>query len=150
MSREFRHIIRVADTDLDGTRKVGHSLSGIKGIGTRLANVIAVKAGVDPEARLGVLSDDEVERIEDVIKDPSKHGVPSWFLNRAKDVGTGRHTHLVGPSLDLQAKFDVEEMKKVRSWRGYRHAYGLKARGQRTRTTGRTKKSMVVKRKRGR
>ncbi|NLE05551.1 MAG: 30S ribosomal protein S13, partial [Crenarchaeota archaeon] len=35
----------------------------------------------------------------------------------------------------------------IRSWRGYRHAYGLKVRGQRTKTTGRAGKSLGVKKK---
>ncbi|MCK5562814.1 30S ribosomal protein S13, partial [Candidatus Bathyarchaeota archaeon] len=44
-------------------------------------------------------------------------------------------------------KSDIEELKKTRSWRGYRHAYGLKVRGQKTRTTGRSGKAMGVRKK---
>jgi len=149
MSKEFRHIIRIADTDLDGAKKVGYALLGIKGVGFRLANIIARRAGVDPETRFGFLSEDEIQRVENVINEPSRYGVPSWLLNRPRDITTGKSVHLIGPDLDLQIKSDVDQMKKVRSWRGYRHAYGLKARGQRTKTTGRKKKSMIVKRKRG-
>jgi small subunit ribosomal protein S13 len=38
-------------------------------------------------------------------------------------------------------------MKDTKSWRGYRHAYGLKVRGQRTKTTGRAGKALGVKKK---
>jgi small subunit ribosomal protein S13 len=79
MSREFRHILRIADTDLDGTLKVGYAISKIKGIGTRLAHVILRKAEINPETRLGFLSDAEVERLEDIITNPSKHGFPGWL-----------------------------------------------------------------------
>ena len=150
MPEEFKHIVRIADTDLDGEKKVGYALSGIKGIGIRLAEIIVRKAGVNPEARLGSISDEEIKKIEDVIRRPSEYDIPGWLLNRAKDLKTGKDLHLIGPDLDLQIKSDIELMKKIKSWKGYRHAYGLKVRGQKTRTTGRTKKAMVVKKKKRR
>jgi small subunit ribosomal protein S13 len=42
---------------------------------------------------------------------------------------------------------DIDQMKEIKSWRGYRHAYGLKVRGQRTKTTGRSGKALGVKKK---
>jgi len=146
MSEEFRHIIRIANTDLDGSEKLAHALTGIKGIGIRLANVIVKKAGLDPETRLGFLSDVSVDKIEDIIENPTKYGLPGWLLNRQKDMETGKDRHLIGPDMVLQVKTDIDKMKTVKSWRGFRHAYGLKARGQRTKTTGRTKKALGVKR----
>jgi len=147
MSKEFRHIIRIADTDLDGGKKVGHAIADIKGIGINLANVILKKAGIDPKNRLGFLSEVEVEKVEDIIKNPLKYGIPEWYLNRPKDRETGKSLHLIGSDLVLQTKSDIDQMKKIRSWRGVRHAYGLKVRGQRTRTTGRVGKAMGVKKK---
>jgi len=147
MSREFRHIIRIADTDIDGTLKVGYALTKIKGVGTRVAHAILRKADINPETRLGFLSDGEVQKIEDILSNPAKHGFPGWLLNRPKDIETGKDIHLIGPDLDLRIKSDIEEMKKTRSWRGYRHAYNLKVRGQKTRTTGRKGKAMGVRRK---
>lgn len=147
MSKEFRHIIRIADTDLDGAKKVGHAIADIKGIGINLTNVILKKAGIDPKNRLGFLSEVEVEKVEDIIKDPLKYGIPEWYLNRPKDRETGKSLHLIGSDLVLQTKSDIDHMKKIRSWRGFRHAYGLKVRGQRTRTTGRVGKAMGVKKK---
>lgn len=148
MPREFQHIIRIADTDLDGTLKVDHALTKIKGVGIRLANVITEKAGINPENRLGFLSDAEVKRIMDVIENPSKYDVPGWLLNRSKDSKTGEDLHIVGSDLVLQTKTDIDQMKKTKSWKGIRHAYGLKVRGQRTRTTGRKGKAVGVKKQR--
>jgi len=147
MSKEFRHIVRIVETDLDGTLKINHALSNIKGVGMGLADVIIKKAGVSPEARIGFLSEAEIEKLEDVIKKPGKYGLPGWLLNRPKDLETGKDLHLVGSDLTLQIKNDIEEMKKIRSWRGYRHAYGLKVRGQRTKVTSRTGKAVGVKKK---
>ena len=148
MSREFRHIVRVTDTDIDGTLKVGYALTKIKGVSISLANAILKKAEVNPEIRLGLLSEEQVRKIEDILENPTKYGIPSWLLNRRKDLETGKDLHLLSSDLVLRTKMDIDLMKKIKSWRGYRHAYGLKVRGQRTRTTGRTGKTVGVRKKR--
>ncbi len=148
MSREFRHIVRVTDTDIDGTLKVGYALTKIKGVSISLANAILKKAEVNPEIRLGLLSEEQVRKIEEILKNPTKYGIPSWLLNRRKDLETGKDLHLLSSDLVLRTKMDIDLMKKIKSWRGYRHAYGLKVRGQRTRTTGRTGKTVGVRKKR--
>ncbi len=147
MSKEFLHILRIADTDIDGTLKVGYALTKIRGIGIQLAHAILQKTKINPEARIGFLSEAEAEKLEDIITNPAKHGFPGWLLNRPKDIETGKDIHLIGPDLELRIKSDIEELKKTRSWRGYRHAYGLKVRGQKTRTTGRSGKAMGVRKK---
>jgi len=147
MSKEFRHILRITDTDVDGTLKVSYALTKIKGISLNLSNAILKKAGISPDLRAGFLTEAEVEKIEEIIKEPARHGLPSWLLNRRKDLETGKDTHLISADLILKTKMDLEQMKEMRSWRGYRHAYGLKARGQRTRTTGRAGKAVGVKKK---
>jgi small subunit ribosomal protein S13 len=132
---------------LAGTEKVVYALSNIKGIGVNLANAILREAEINPETRIGNLTETETERIEDVIRNPDKYNIPSWLLNRQKDFETGKNLHLVGSDLVLRSKLDIDQMKTIRSWRGYRHSYGLKVRGQRTKTTGRSGKAMGVKKK---
>lgn len=147
MPRKFRRIIRIAGTNVDGTKKLAYALTEIKGVGIKIANVIVEKAGLDQDTRLGFLSDGEVEGIESIIENPSKNGIPNWLLNRQKDRETGNDLHLIGPDIDLQVKSDIDRMKNIKSWKGYRHSHGLKVRGQKTRTTGRTKKAVGVKKK---
>jgi len=147
MSKEFRHITRIAEKDLDGTLKVEYALSKIKGVGIGLASVILKKTGINPETRLGFLSEAEIKMLEEIVKSPTKYGIPSWLLNRPKDSETGKDTHLVSSELVLRTKLDIDQMKKIKSWRGFRHAHGLKVRGQRTRTTGRSGKAIGVKKK---
>jgi small subunit ribosomal protein S13 len=147
MSKEFRHIVRIIDTDIDGSLKAIYALKKIKGISTSLANAVLKKAGVDPQIRAGFITEAEVEKIEEILKDPLKHGIPAWLLNRRKDLETGRDMHLISADLILRTKLDVDRLKEIKSWRGYRHAYGLKVRGQRTRTTGRKGKTVGVKKK---
>jgi len=147
MPREFQHIIRFAGTDVKGTQPVTYALTNVKGIGIKLANAIIEKAGVDPATRMGLLSSAEVEKIQEIITNPVKYDIPIWLLNRRKNLETGKDIHLLSSDLVLQTKNDIDQMKKVRSWKGFRHSYGLKVRGQRTRTTGRKGKAIGVKKK---
>jgi small subunit ribosomal protein S13 len=147
MSKEFRHIVRITEKDLPGAEKLVYALSNINGIGINLAHAVLRKAGINPETRVGSLSEADVEKIEDVIQNPDKHGLPPWYLNRQKDLDTGKNLHIIGSDLVLRGKTDIEQMKTIKSWRGYRHAYGLKVRGQRTKTTGRSGKALGVKKK---
>jgi small subunit ribosomal protein S13 len=145
MSREFRHIFRITGTDIEGTLKMLYALKRIKGVNLNLANAILKKAEINPDKRAGFLTEAEVERIEQIIKEPKKFGLPSWLLNRRKDSETGKDLHIIRADLDLRTKTDIKQMKEIKSWRGYRHAHGLKVRGQRTRTTGRKGKAVGVK-----
>jgi len=147
MSQEFRHILRIAGSDVAGTLKTVYALTEVKGISLSLSNAILNKAGVNPDLRVGFLTESEVEKIEEIIKDPSKHNLPSWLFNRRKDAETGKDMHLTSAELVLRTKTDIDQAKEIRSWRGYRHAYGLKVRGQRTKTTGRAGKALGVKKK---
>ena len=100
---------------------------------------------INPEKRAGFLTDSEVKRIEQIINDPTKSGLPNWLLNRRKDSETGKDLHIIRADLELRTKTDIKQMKELKSWRGYRHAYGLKVRGQRTRNTGRKGKAVGVR-----
>ncbi|MEJ2241295.1 MAG: 30S ribosomal protein S13 [Candidatus Bathyarchaeota archaeon] len=147
MSKEFQHIIRFAGSDIEGSLPVTYALTNVKGIGIKLANAIVEKSGINPEERMGFLSSADVEKIEDIVTNPAKYSIPVWLLNRRKDIETGKNIHLLGSDLVFQNKNDIDQMKKMRSWKGVRHSYGLKVRGQRTKTTGRAGKAMGVKKK---
>ena len=148
MSSEFGHIIRLLGRDLDGTRTVAFALNEVKGINIRLANAILKKAGIPKEKRLGFLSEAETRRIEEEVSNLQDYDVPSWLLNRRKDRNSGKNMHLITSDLDLQMKEDIKRMTEMKSWRGYRHAYGLKVRGQRTKSTSRKTRSTGVKKRR--
>lgn len=147
MSEEFRYRLRIMNTDVDGTLKVPYALTKVKGISMNLANAISKKAGMNLDKRAGFLTEGEVDKIEEIIKDLAKSGLPAWLMNRRKDLDTGVDKHLMSADLVLRTKMDIDQMKEMKSWRGYRHAYGLKARGQRTRTTGRAGKALGVKKR---
>jgi len=112
-------------------------LAQIKGVGYMFANSIINSLKINSELRIGNLSNEQVKSIENIIQNPSSSNFPSWFLNRRKDIETGEDKHLITSDIDFTVRNDVEREKATGSWRGYRHMFGLKVRGQRTRCTGR-------------
>jgi small subunit ribosomal protein S13 len=147
MSEEFRHILRIVDVDVDGTLKAAYALARVKGVSLNLAEAMLRTARIDPNKRAGFLTETEIDKIEDVVKEPARYDLPAWLFNRRKDAESGKDLHLISADLVLRTKMDIEQMKNIKSWRGYRHAYGLKVRGQRTKTTGRAGKALGVKKK---
>jgi small subunit ribosomal protein S13 len=144
VSREFNYIVRLHGTNIDGTKTVPYALTEIKGVGIRLARSIVKQLGLDATERLGSLNDSDVRKLEEAIDKPDRVGLPSWMLNRRKDPMTGKDLHLIASDLDLRVKDDIDLMRETRSWKGERHARGLKARGQHTKTTTRSGRSIGV------
>ena len=112
-------------------------LTQIRGVGYMFANTILNVLKINSNQRIGYLSQEQIKSIEDIIKNPSTSSFPSWFLNRRKDVETGEDKHLITSDIAFTVRNDIEREKTSGSWRGIRHMFGLKVRGQRTRCTGR-------------
>ena len=136
-TQEYKYIVRIVGNDIPGDRKIRIGLTQIRGIGYNFANAIIDSLKINPNTNVGYLSDSEVQSIEKILKDPSAVNFPSWFLNRRKDIETGKDAHLITSDIAFTVRKDVEREKAANSWRGFRHTFGLKVRGQRTRTTGR-------------
>merc|ERR1719329_1469614 len=134
---DFMHILRIKNTNVDGRRKVPYALTNIKGIGCRFAFLICKRAGIDVNKRAGELSPEEVEELIKRMDDPEQYDVPTYFLNRQKDRKTNKNFQLISNELNQKRREDFERMKKIRLHRGLRHLWGVKVRGQHTKTTGR-------------
>ncbi len=136
MSQEFKTIVRIGDTDLDGTKATAYALTKIKGIGLMTAYAICRYLGINPLTPLGSLNEELLKKIDWAVRNLNQFA-PGWFVNRPRDPETGKNLHLIGAELILTAKKDIDLMKKLGTWKGIRHRLGLKVRGQRTVTTGR-------------
>ena len=143
---EFRHLVRIANTDVKGEKSILYALQKIKGIGVMYGNMVCINAGVDKTKKAGELTDAEIKALEHSIANPK---APEWMLNRRKDMETGEDKHLIGSDLIFTIDGDIKEMKKMRSYKGVRHMYRLPLRGQRTKSNFRRNKGKVqsVKRK---
>lgn len=113
------------------------------------ANMVCNLLNFDKFKKVGLLTDEEVEKINDFLKDPKKYGAPSWMLNRRKDYETGEDKHLLTTDLQLTKQDDIKRLRKIKSYRGVRHGLRLPVRGQRTKSNFRKNKGKVtgVKRK---
>ncbi|MFW5903163.1 MAG: 30S ribosomal protein S13 [Halolamina sp.] len=140
---DLQYFVRIGQTDLDGTKSVERSLSELKGIGKRMARIVADEADVDRQATMGRLGDDDIESVVDVVENLGDH-VPPWMANRQKDFFSGETTHETGSDLEESRRHDINRMKMISSYRGVRHERGQKVRGQRTKSTGRTEGTIGV------
>ena len=136
-TQEFRHIVRIVGNDIPGAKKAIVGLTQIKGIGYSFATAILDTLKINTNTNIGFLSESNVQSIEKLITNPIAGNFPAWFLNRRKDIETGANRHLLTSDIPFTLRNDIERERTTNSWRGYRHMYGLKVRGQCTRTTGR-------------
>ena len=136
-TQEYRHIVRIVGNDIPGERKTLVGLTQIRGIGHMFASAILDTLKINANSNIGNLTDEQVQAIEKTIQDPKAANFPTWFLNRQKDVQTGNDMHLITSDIEFTIRNDVERERITNSWKGYRHMFGLKVRGQRTRTSGR-------------
>ncbi len=145
--KEIRLIVRIMGKDLDGNLPVERSLQSIKGVGQRMAKSISTcfeqKYNFSHEEKIGNLPEDLDKRLEDIILHPEANGIPQWMLNRKAEVESGTSLHHVMNDLDFDLRKDLERMKKIKSYKGVRHMYGLPVRGQRTRSSFRKRGSIV-------
>jgi ribosomal protein S13 len=86
--------------------------------------------------RAGELTNEEIDKIITVIQHPRQFKIPNWMLNRQKDIRDGKFSQVFSNALDSKLRDDLERLKKIRAHRGLRHFWGLRVRGQHTKTTG--------------
>ena len=143
---DFRYLVRIVNTDLDGKKPFATALTYVPGVSHRLANVIAKETGIDPKERIGKLSEEQLAKVVEAIEGVEDI-VPVWMLNRRKDIETGEDRHMVGSEITIMLREDLNRLKKIRSWRGHRHEKRLPTRGQRTKNNGRFGGAVGVQRK---
>jgi small subunit ribosomal protein S13 len=109
---------RVAGVDIPVNKQIWVSLQYIYGIGSSLSYKILAQADIAPDTRVKDLTEDEVNRLRDIID----------------------KQHHVEGELRKDINFNVKRLVEIGSYRGLRHRRGLPVRGQRTRTNARTKR----------
>ena len=144
---DFQYIVRIANTDIDGSKTVVMGIAQIKGIGRHMANLIADATGIDKKLKMGKLSDKQIEKIREMLERVDQIA-PGWMLNHRKDIDTGKDIHLISADVDLRLRDDINLLKMIRSYRGVRHETGLSVRGQRTRANNRRGLALGVSKKR--
>lgn len=140
---QTRYIVRIMNTDLNGNKHIVNALRKIKGVNFMFANAACNLAGVNPAIKAGDLTDAQIKALDDVLT-KAYENVPVWMLNRRKDYESGVDKHLFSSDIKFVKENDVKRLKKIKAYRGYRHALGLPVRGQRTRSNFRKNKGKVA------
>lgn len=134
-------LIRIMSADIPGNKRLVYGLTRIKGVSYSFANAVCNSLKINPEKIVSTLGEEEIKRITDFIKSPN---LPAFMLNRRRDYETGQDKHLTLTNLELQKEFDIKRLRKIKSYKGWRHALGLPVRGQRTKSHFRHGKSVGV------
>ena len=109
---------RIAGVDLPKDKRIEIGLTYVYGIGRTSAKKIIEMTGINPDARVRDLTDEEEARIRECI---DQHFIVEGDLRR-------------------QTALDIKRLMEIGSYRGLRHRKGLPVRGQRSKTNARTRK----------
>ena len=114
---EFKHLVRIANTDLDGRKPLYYALTKIKGVNFMFANMVCHLAKMNRYTKTGELTDSETEVLDNVLKNPIKYNAPAWMLNRRKDYTTGEDKHVITGDLKFATENDIRLLKKIKALR---------------------------------
>lgn len=140
----MQDLIRIANSDLDGSRSIYLGMTKIKGISFMLSNAICQVLEIKKDQKASELEDATIKRIEDAVQNPQKFGIPNWMFNRRKDPETGVDTHISLTDVRFIVDNDLKTIKKIKSYKGLRHQWGLPVRGQRTKSNFRKNKGKAT------
>ena len=109
---------RIAGVDIPREKRVEVALTYIFGIGLPTSQKILAQANVNPDTRVRDLTEEQVNRLRDIID----------------------RRYKVEGDLRREVSMNIKRLMDLGTWRGMRHRKGLPLRGQRTRTNARTRK----------
>ena len=109
---------RIAGIDLPKDKRIEIGLTYIYGIGRKSAKDILEKTGVDPDTRVKDLTEADENKLREAID----------------------HGYVVEGDLRRSVALDIKRLTEIGCYRGIRHRRGLPVRGQRSKTTARTRK----------
>ena len=124
-------LVRILGKDLRGDKKLISQLNKIQGISWSFANAICNVLKIDGNLKVQDVGQKNIQKIEKFMENPD---VPGFLKNRQKDFESGEDKHINGADLRLRKEFDIKRLRKIKSYRGARHAAGLPVRGQRTKS----------------
>ena len=122
--KNFREKVffRELRTQVDGNAKVEYGLTQIKGVGMRFAQAIVRVAKINPNIRIGAIPEKDLNRIEEIVLNPIKNGVPNWMVNRKKDLRRGVASAIIRFSsirytmqLDIPCKHGISNLHQDRT-----------------------------------
>lgn len=109
---------RIAGVNIPNDKRAEIALTYIYGVGKTTSNKILKQASIDQNTRIKDLSTDGLNKLRNIIEKSYK----------------------IEGDLRREVLLNIKRLKEIKSYRGSRHAKGLPARGQRTKTNSRTRR----------
>jgi small subunit ribosomal protein S13 len=109
---------RISGIDLPREKRVEIALTYIYGIGLHTSQKLLQRTGVNPDTRVRELTEDEVQRLRDIIDKEMR----------------------VEGDLRREISMNIKRLMDIGCYRGLRHRRGMPVRGQQTRTNARTRR----------
>lgn len=144
--RTVKDVVRIAGMELKGNRPIVVELVKLPGVNWRFAHAVCIALGINKWQALGSLTEEELNLLEDCLKNPEKYSIPKWLLNRRRDPIDGKDKHIVGADWHIQVEFDRKREVELGTWKGDRIKHGLPVRGQKTRSHHRKGRTIGVQR----
>jgi len=114
--------MRIAGVNIPNDKRIEIALTYIYGIGRSLSNEILKKANISPDVRAKDLSDEEINKLKEIIE----------------------RNYKIEGELRSEVAMNIKRLKEINCYRGERHRKNLPVRGQRTKTNARTKRGKRV------
>jgi small subunit ribosomal protein S13 len=111
-------VARIAGVDIPREKRVVIALTYIYGIGPTSSRQVLANAGVSEETRVRDLTEDEVNRLRELVE----------------------RRYKVEGDLRREVSMNVKRLMEIGSYRGIRHRRNLPVRGQRTKTNARQRR----------
>ena len=111
---------RIVGIDLPREKRIVIGLTYIYGIGRTTAEKIVAEAGINPDTRVRDLTDEEVQKLRDIVGKLKVEG-----------------------DLRREVSLNIKRLSEIGCFRGVRHRRGLPVRGQSTKTNARTRKGKI-------
>ena len=115
-------MVRILGIQLPAGKRMEFALTYLYGIGPARSREILKEVGIDINKRSDVLTEDEANRIKEVIE----------------------KGYRVEGDLRREISTNIKRLKEIGSYRGDRHKKNLPVRGQTTKTNARTKRGKRV------
>jgi small subunit ribosomal protein S13 len=111
-------LARIAGIDIPREKRVEIALTYIYGLGLPTSQKILAQANVNPDTRVRDLTEEQVNRLRDIID----------------------RRYKVEGDLRREVALNIKRLQEIGSYRGLRHRRNLPVRGQRTKTNARQRR----------
>merc|ERR1711862_256445 len=116
---------------------ISYSLCHIAGFGKRISRVLCGVCGFETLERVGTFTGEELGRLVEISESIQYYKLPKWILNNRNSETVLSDSHISGLRVRTRIMNEIKKLQSLRLFRGIRHFWHLRLRGQHTKSSGR-------------